>query len=385
MTRILWFHPRPWGPARGGGDLRTHGLVGCAIRAGHDVLLATPDAGTIVRPSGVEVVELPSPAGHVLSMAKVLSRHPLRSPRATRRGLHQARWQIGEFAPQMVVVSEVMAWSLAERLVPLGVPLVYDAANVESRLFRQLADRAAGLDRFTFAIDARRVARDEAVLLDRAASVLAVSEHDRDELRRLSSCGDVHVVPSSVPSPATLWSVDRSAASVLFVGTLDYPPNVDAVGELVREVMPRVRRQVDVRLIVAGRRPTRAVADLLAGQPWAELHQDVPDLLSLYLSSRCAVLPLRSGGGTKLKAYEALAYGIPLVATPAALQGIPLRDGEAIVGERPSDLADAVLELMSSDDAAANVGAAGRHAFEERLSWERASQPVLDTVLRGIG
>lgn len=387
MSRILWFHPRPWGPPRGGGDLRTQGLIRCALAAGHQVDLVAPASQqAFPRPAGLSVLELRSRAGMGLAAAKLLSSHPLRSPRVVGAGRRETELAIRASSPDVAVVSEVMSWSIAALLLPPEVPWAYDAVNVESELFRELARRARGaIDRVTFAVDAARVARDEQAMLLRADAVISVSAEEREVLARAAPGKRVVVVPSSVPDPGQVWTIEGSEPSVLFVGTLDYPPNVDAVSELVSRLMPSVRRGGDARLILVGRRPAPQVKALAAGHPWVELHEDVPDLAPFYLRSRCVVLPIRSGAGTKLKVYEALAYGVPLVATPEAVSGIPVQPGkEALVSSEAESLARDSLRVMSDPVEAARLGAAGREAFVSRLSWEQAAMGQLDELIRTL-
>lgn len=385
MSRILWFHPRPWGPPRGGGDLRTQGLVACAMRAGHEIAVVVPSGATAAGPSGPTVLELAGPRGVRLAAAKVGSRHPLRSPRPTRSSRRRLSAAVEAFAPEVAVVSEVMSWSIAERLLPEGIPVVYDAANVESELFRSLAEAAHGVDRATFAVDARRVAAGERALLARADVVIAVSDAEADVLGTMAPDTRVEVVPSSVPAPAGEWSAVDAEPVVLFVGTLDYPPNVDAVRELVAEVLPRVRERIDARLQVVGRRPTRLLRGLVAEHDWVELHEDAAELRPYYLRAGCALLPIRAGGGTKLKVYEALSWGLPLVATPEAVAGVRLEPGrEALVAADVAELADHAARVLGDAATAAELGRAGRTAFTERLSWERAAQAPLDRLIRRL-
>ena len=197
MSRVLWFHPRPWGPPRGGGDLRTHGLVNCALASGHTVGLVVP-AGPHpdTESAGLSVIEFVPRRGAALVAHKVASRHPLRSPRMSARAAAATHADIEQFAPDVGVVSEVMSWSIARRLLPAGLPWAYDAVNIESQLFRDLAAGAHGLvDRLSFGVDARRVARDERDVLRNADAVLSVSQTEGAVLAGMAGTSRVEVVP----------------------------------------------------------------------------------------------------------------------------------------------------------------------------------------------
>jgi glycosyltransferase involved in cell wall biosynthesis len=388
MTRVLWFHPRPWGPAQGGGDLRTWGLLAGAAARGHEILLVVPAGDDAPPPfAGGTLLTFRQPVGPRLAAAKAFSRHPLRSPRIGRRERPRVVSEIAEFEPEVAVVSEVMAWPIASGLLPGGVPVVYDCANLESDLFRALREDAAALgDKVTFAVDARRVARGEKELLRRASAVLAVSELDASALAPRVGPGIVSVVPSSVPDPGRIARPADNAPVVLFVGTLDYSPNTLAIEELMGAVLPLIRERVpDARLQIVGRRAPTSMRRHAEQLDWVDLVEDVPDLGPHYLDARCVVTPIRSGGGTKLKVYEALAYGAPLVATAEAAAGIPLQDGtEVLIGDSVESLADRAVRVLTDARLASSLGAAGRLAFTQRLSWDSGPVQRLDEVLRKV-
>lgn len=390
MTRILWFHPRPLAPTTNGGDLRTRGLIDAALTLGHEVLLVHPDGGdTSALDAAVRQVTYRRPRGPAFVTAKVFSTSPLRSPRITRTSRTAAAAAVGDFAPQVAVVSEVMAWSVAGHLVPPSVPLVYDAHNDETRLFAELSASARGLvDRTTFAVDRSRVARAEAALLQRAAVVAAVSSEDAARLEARRPRGPVVVVPSTVPLAAEPADPAAARPVVLFVATLDYAPNVAALHSLVTEVLPSVVVGQPLTLLVVGRRPDRSVRELADATPWIELHPDPLDVEPFYRRARCAVLPIRAGGGTKLKVLEALSHGLPVVATPEAVSGIAIRDGEGIVVRGLVDeLAAEARRLLADAQAAATLGRAGRDFFVRALSSESTRAPlarVLDLAAESV-
>ena len=387
MSRIVWFHPRQLMPPRGGGEFRSTGLVEGALAAGHEVLLVHPDDGLEYGsplPDRLHVTTVQLRTGLPRAAAKVLSRDPLRAPRATRASMAQARRAIEEFGPDLAIVSQVMSWPLARRLLP-DVPWVYDAHNVEHELFKShLAAATTLASRLTFRVDARRVARIEHRMLQGGILTLAVSPDDANGLAGTTSLpSPVVVVPSSMTAPTTVVTPAESDPIVLFVGTLDFPPNVEAIGDLVEHVMPRVLSAVPrARLLVAGRHPSRDMRTFLSSRPWIEFVENAPDIARMYERARCAALPFSSGSGTKLKLYEALAHGLPVVATSKAIAGVDVVPGDdVLVANEHGDFADAVASVLIDDEQAAHLGTAGRRAFDERLSWERAAHPVLRDVL----
>lgn len=383
MSRVVFVAPRPVWPARGGGQIRCAGLIAAAVSAGHQVLVIQPAGGAPPNsPAGLHVFQATLRHRLVGTPSKFFSAEPIRSPRLTRAAARAARLAVLEFEPDICVVSEVHSSTLLT-LLPLALPLLYDSPNVESDLYRTLLDTAVGpVDRFTFALDVRRIARAERRLLAAADAVIAVSEGDLSRLGQIASLRRGTVVPSSVPTPAPTASWDADGPYMLFVGSLDYPPNIAALEDLVRCVLPAVRSRLpSSRLLVVGSKPSARLRGILSTAPGCDFREDVSDLSPYYGAARCMVLPIRSGSGTRLKVYECLAYGLPLVATDAAVSGIPLVSGLHFAhAESLDEFVRAVLRLLHGVEEAALLGSAGRELFERELSWEQVTPRFLDLL-----
>jgi polysaccharide biosynthesis protein PslH len=384
MTRVLWFHPRPVTPPIGGGQVRTLGLIRAVRDAGHDVMLVQPahhrDGAGL--PEGVREIDLSPRTGAGRLLAKSVSRSPLRSPQVTRRSLRNARREIDRFGPELAVVSDVLAWSIAGPLLS-DTPWIYDAHNVESDLYRRFLERAQSLsERLTFAVDARRMLRVETRAARMASAVVTVSDTDAQRMSELAPVRRSIVVPSSVPTPAERARPEDAPLAILFVGTLDYPPNVEAVTELITRTVPAVRREVPgVCLDVIGRRAGRVLRQLTDDHSWCTLHEEVIDLGPWYQSVRCVVLPIRSGGGSRLKVYEALAHGLPVIGTRLAVAGVPLPDAlDALISDDPEALGRLTVDLMLDPDRAGALGREGARLFDAQLSWPTVSRSMVDLL-----
>ena len=385
MTRILWFHPRQLVPPRGGGDHRTLGLIRGALAAGHEVLLVQPDdhLGGSQPPSELRTIDLEVRTGVGNTIAKVASRDPLRAPRVTRRSLSVARREIAAFDPHISVVSEVMTWGIARRLLPQR-PWIYDSQNVEHELFQGHLDAArTAVDRMTFAVDHRRVSRAERALLKHSAAVVAVSDVDARGLRALEPTKEPVVVPSSMVAPPSPVDPVSAGPVMLFIGSLDFPPNTEAIGALLDEVGPLVLEQnPDARLLVVGRRPTKAMRQAFAARSWVEFLEDAPSVEDAYRRARCVVMPFKSGSGTKLKLYEALAFGLPVVTTPRGILGVDVRVGEdLLVADDARGIAEHAARVLLDDELARRLARSARATFDDRLSWERAAYPPLSALV----
>jgi glycosyltransferase involved in cell wall biosynthesis len=168
---------------------------------------------------------------------------------------------------------------------------------------------------------------------------------------------------------------------MLFVGTLNHPPNADAVRELVTSIVPRVRAVLPpAHLVVVGRKATPDLRDLIMAAEGVELVENAPELESHYRAARCAVMPIRTGGGSRLKVYEALGHGLPVIGTVRALSGIVLPHDVAITAESEEELVTTTLRVLTDESLAAGLSAAGRDYFLRELSWEHAAAPLLRLI-----
>lgn len=386
MTRVLWITPRPLYPARAGGEIRTSGLIDAAVKAGHDVLVIEAGTSPGKPPGGVELCSVTLRSGITNILAKATTPAPLRAPRPNRAALIPARAQIAAFSPHCVVVSEIYSASLVDDLLPPESPWIYDAHNVEVDRYRALAAAAGSLsEKLSLRADISRVARAERDLVGRATATTCVSPSDAERFVALTGSRRPVVVPSSVPTPITGVMPSRGT-SVGFVGTLNYPPNVEAVEALVDEVMPAVRRAVPhAALLVAGRSPGRHLRALLGSRPWIDFREDLADLRPVYEESRCVVLPITAGGGSRLKVYEALSHGVPVVATEQAVAGVSLSPTAALLGGSNADLAGHAVDLLLDPELANQVGSSGRAHFIHELSWQHAAAPMLDLLDSLVG
>ncbi|GFO56859.1 hypothetical protein GMSM_38660 [Geomonas sp. Red276] len=165
---------------------------------------------------------------------------------------------------------------------------------------------------------------------------LFCSEGDRARLARGRSTAHAHVVPNVCPEPAVPEGYRQDGFDrldrLLFVGSLSYAPNAQGVSWFIEEILPQLGAQFPrLRLVVAGRNPQRELIELIGRTPQAELHADVPDLVPLYESCGAAVVPLRAGGGTRIKILEAGFLKRPVFSTAVGAYGLGLTQGEDVM------------------------------------------------------
>ena len=210
--------------------------------------------------------------------------------------------------------------------------------------------------------------------------VFVTSETERGLLGRVRP--PVVVLPNTVPDPGPPARGLAPSPTVLFVGSLDYGPNVDAVAWLAGEIVPALRSaDQGVRVVIAGRRPTEAVRDAVA-QSGMELVESPATLSPLYQQAHVVLAPLRTGGGTgRIKILEAMAHGAAIVATPQGVAGLAPGDVAAVaIGDGTEELAATIRSLLSDGDRAERLGAAARETWRSRHGPEVAQRVIAETL-----
>ncbi|MGH8908923.1 MAG: glycosyltransferase family 4 protein [Egibacteraceae bacterium] len=314
------------------------------------------------------------PSG-VLSRAGLLLRaaargRPLRADvdaAGLRPALHE---ELARFQPDVVHVSSGRLAALGHDLD--GYPRVLAALDAHHVNIQAKVRVASGLRRLLLSGEARNVRRFEATAYRLFDQVTTVTAADRDALLALDPSLKITVIPNGVDADhfAPIFEGEREEARLVFTGIMRYAPNITAAKFLTREILPRVRiRRPDARLALVGRDPAPAVRTLgeLDG---VTVTGEVPDLRGWITSSRVYVCPMRDGTGIKNKLLEAMACGVPCVATPLAVQGLSCEDGrDLLVAEGGDALADAVVRVLDDDDLARRLGEAARAYAVGQHSW----------------
>lgn len=255
-----------------------------------------------------------------------------------------------------------------------GAPVVLSAQNVESEVMRTLAEAdPRPLHRRRWAWEARKTERLEADAARAVAAVATTSDDDAEVFERWGA-RHVVVVPNGVDTKAIAHQAPPTGAELAYVGQYGYRPNVLAARELVEDILPRVPGAT-ARLI--GRDPGPEV-ERLAG-PAVTVTGEVADPIVELRRARVLVVPLRSGGGTRLKVLEALAAGTPVVSTPFGVAGLGLRDGEhVLIGETAEELAGLATRVVADDALAAALSEQGRALVDASYDWSIVARPLVE-------
>jgi len=195
---------------------------------------------------------------------------------------------------------------------------------------------------------------------------------------------DVFVVPNGVPLLTATPPDEECPDELLFVGTLHWEPNVDAVQTFHAKILPLIRQShPGARFRMVGRRPAHAVLGLHDGAG-CTLHADVPEVRPFYARASVVVAPIALGSGTKLKVLEALAFGKALVATKVAVEGLGLRPGvDFLLADEPAAFAAACCLLLENPAERHRLGAEGRRRVLERFTWDAVGADAC-AVLNGV-
>ncbi len=244
----------------------------------------------------------------------------------------------------------------------LGIPIVISAHNVESDIWaRYLAAERKWLRRMYIGLQCRKVERFERAALAAAGAVTAVSAKDGERIRTWAGQAHVTVVPNGVD--AAYFAPQRGSQvaphEMLFVGSLDWRPNHDGVLWFLDDVFPKIRARVpDATLSVVGRAPPAWFTEQVSRVGGVTVEGSVPDVRPYLARAAVTVVPLRVGGGSRLKICEALAMERPVVSTTVGAEGFDVGAG-VVRADEPAAFADAVVATMenaAASDADARIG-----------------------------
>jgi polysaccharide biosynthesis protein PslH len=261
---------------------------------------------------------------------------------------------------------------------------VLDAHNVEHDNFRRMWKTSPwGLKKLHYGLEYRKMRADEFKTCAAHDVVLATSERDR-ALLAAHVPGPKHVVPNGVdcqyfsPPPA---GTEIEPYSLAFSGSMAYVPNHDGIAWFIDEVMPRIKREVpQVKLYVIGRSPPPHIRK--RASMCVHVTGTVPDVRPYVWRAAVFVVPLRMGGGTRLKIAEALAMKKPVVTTQVGSEGIELVNGEsALIANDPEAFAQAVMRLLKDRALGARLSVAGHSLIRRKYEWKTISDS-LDSLYR---
>ncbi|HEV2731171.1 MAG TPA: glycosyltransferase family 4 protein [Terriglobales bacterium] len=231
----------------------------------------------------------------------------------------------------------------------LPIPCALFQHNVESALWRRMAaTESHPLRKLSYSLEAARMSRYERRTLGRFHHIIAVSEHDRQQLLEMDPGCEITVVPTGVDTQKFQVAPPSSATPprIVFTGSMDWEPNIDAVEYFCGQIWPRILAEFpDAIFQIVGRNPFAKVQRLASKS--VQVTGTVPSVMEYLRDATVVVVPLRIGGGTRLKIYEAMAMGKALVSTTIGAEGLDFHEGrDLLLADDASSFAEAVLLLV---------------------------------------
>lgn len=266
---------------------------------------------------------------------------------------------------------------------PAGIPVVVDEHNIESELLGRMGQTdASRLRRLYNRWEYVRYRAYEERVWRSVAACAATSQRDADAFAAKCPKSPVVVVPNGVDPEEFRPSVQPTQPdTIIFTGLLAYRPNEDGIRWFLEEVLPIVRRaRPQARMTVVGGGP-EDLLDSLRG-PGVDVTGWVPDVRPLIDAAAVAVVPLRMGGGTRLKVVEAMSMSKAIVSTSLGAEGIDVVSGRHLeLADDPQAFADAVVSLLDDPERGARLGSEARRLVEEEYSWATAAQRLEELLL----
>jgi polysaccharide biosynthesis protein PslH len=270
-------------------------------------------------------------------------------------------------------------WTPYARFVPenLNIPLMISAHNVESQIWERRASHSSNpVEKLFFRTQEWKMRWFERRALRRAAASTAVTEDDARTMREWS-VPNVTVVPNGVDLDFySQRSEPEGANEILALASLDWFPNVDSLRYFRAEIFPLIREQRPAAMLrIVGRRPAESLRQELSGIPGIDFIGEVENVRPYLDRAAVIVVPLRIGGGSRLKILEALAANKAVVSTTVGAEGLDLAPGEdLLVADSPGEFAQGVCELLASIDARGRLGENGRRRVQEKYGWDGIAQ-----------
>ncbi|WP_292340890.1 glycosyltransferase family 4 protein [Mesorhizobium sp.] len=384
MRRTLIVCHDPPFPPTSGGDLRNFGNAMAAAAFGPVCLASLAPRIGEAHPAGVDIrvaqlTNLSERRAPSLGWRRMKGESRIALP-----ALARLKALVQDFQPDTIIVEGIALFKLLAPLRPMARQLILDMHNVESDLADQLPRKKRWRP---FSSGVRPLERRAAAIVDR---IWICSQLDRERLAAfVRPAIPVDLVPNGIPRadlmPRTLPpqpAISDSFPVILYVGHLGYAPNIDAAERLALAVLPRVRQALPTaKLVLAGRSP-RPPVRALARLDGVSLVEDPDDTRPLLSAAHLTIVPLAMGGGTRIKVLEAMAWGVPVIATPLAVEGLGLIDSEEVLlSESNDDLARLAVELCLDR---ARMDSLRARAYDG--AWSRfGPEPIRDAVRHGLG
>ncbi len=238
-------------------------------------------------------------------------------------------------------------------------------------------------------IDIAKIRRWEEFYWRSCTKLIAMSEEDREFIgQAIGNVQKIEVVSNGVD---VKWFEEKNKnlpdkPTILFVGTFNWLPNVEAVKFLVHEVWPKVKQKVEnAQLWIVGNAPTPEIMNFHQKDSAITVTGGIPDIRDAFNGAHVLLAPVFSGKGTRYKILEAMASETPIVATPTAVEGLGVKNGEEVlVGKNAEEMAELTVQLLNDTGLQKKLAKNGKRFVTERYDWKTISQK-LDGIYQTLG
>ncbi|NWG16306.1 MAG: glycosyltransferase [Chloroflexi bacterium] len=262
-----------------------------------------------------------------------------------------------------------------------GSRKVLDLHNALWVLYKRLAETLPPTKPMKYILlrDWRLLRRYEGALCRAFDAVTAVSQEDRAALIEAGARDDIAVIPIAIDTDEQAFIQRQpSGPHIVHIGTMYWPPNIDGITWFLDEIYPRIKQQVpDVRCTLIGARPPASIVERSQRDPSLTVTGYVEDPLPYLRDSSMMIVPLRAGGGMRVKILNALSQGIPMVSTTVGCEGIAVEnDRDILIADAPQPFAAACVRLLADADLNARITRAGRQTAEQQYDYRQACRPL---------
>jgi len=263
----------------------------------------------------------------------------------------------------------------AEYVKNQNIPKTIDYQDVFSAGIKRRIPKVPFYLRPVFNLEYQRLLKYEKMLFDTFDNKTIISIPDR-KLIPHPDREKIHIIPNGVDHDFFKPLERKKKYEIVFIGNMNYPPNVDAALYLAKKVLPLVRRQKpNAKLLLAGATPAKSVQE----QACEYIHVTgwVDDIRECYAQAKIFIAPMQIGTGLQNKLLEAMAMKIPSITSSLANSALCAKDGiEILIGETPEDYAKHIINLLNDEDFANKIAKAGYNCVQQKFDWERATDKL---------
>ena len=396
--RILWLKTELLHPVDKGGKIRTYNMLK-ELKRDHHVTYLTLDDGSASAEDRSKASEychdlvcIPhtrrekfTPGFYVELFLNLVSQHPYAIKKYESAAM---RREIVERARNNSFDLLVCDFLAPAANVPrtLAIPAVLFQHNVEAMIWKRHYEVQTNPVKKAYLYGQwQKMRRFEREMCRRFDSVIAVSADDREQMKREYGAKAVFDVPTGVDVEFFRPSGEAKSSphNLVFTGSMDWLPNDDAIRYFMREIMPLIKQRVpDATLTVVGRNPAPALVELGKTDASLVITGRVEDVRPYMENAAAYIVPLRIGGGTRLKIYEAMAMEKAVISTTVGAEGLPLTDGvELLLADEPGAFAAAVVRVLTDSSYAAELGQRAASIVRKNFGWRQVTERFIEICL----